>query len=136
MLHILHTTLRANMNQLNNINEQNNADITLDSFLCSRCGCKGLHACIGEKIEWTEHDQVGLKMALGNMFGWENNTVIATFKVRKFNYVPEYVSVQQRIDALTFIGSFSSQHYPKIHKNVNIEHHALKEIVGSKSEDS
>lgn len=35
---------------------------------CSRCGCKGLHACMGEPIVWTEEDKQKLHEALSKMF--------------------------------------------------------------------
>lgn len=30
-------------------------------YKCPRCGCEGLHACIGFPIKWTEEDKEKLK---------------------------------------------------------------------------
>lgn len=38
---------------------------------CHRCGCTGVHACIGYPVVWTEEDKERLKQALSKMFGWE-----------------------------------------------------------------
>lgn len=37
---------------------------------CSLCGCKGIHACIGYPVVWTEEDKERLNKALGEAFGW------------------------------------------------------------------
>lgn len=39
---------------------------------CSRCGCKGWHACTGKPIIWSEEDKKRFKEALSKMFGWDN----------------------------------------------------------------
>jgi len=31
---------------------------------CSRCGCVGIHACMGAPVKWTEEDEARLEDAL------------------------------------------------------------------------
>lgn len=38
---------------------------------CHRCGCTGVHACIGYAVVWTEQDKERLKNALSDMFEWD-----------------------------------------------------------------
>lgn len=40
---------------------------------CSRCGCTGVHACLGYPVIWTEEDKERLKQALSKMYSWEKS---------------------------------------------------------------
>jgi hypothetical protein len=35
---------------------------------CSLCGCKGVHACIGRKLVWTEEEKQRLAIALKEFY--------------------------------------------------------------------
>lgn len=41
---------------------------------CRLCGCAGIHACMGKKIEWTEDDELRIQAAMKKIFGKEQET--------------------------------------------------------------
>lgn len=40
----------------------------LHNSACSLCGCKGLHACMGKPVIWTEDDKKRFHKALDGFF--------------------------------------------------------------------
>ena len=39
-----------------------------EQLKCSRCGCLGLHACMGTPVVWTQADKERLKKSLDGFF--------------------------------------------------------------------
>lgn len=52
--------------------EQDKIFSMMENSECSCCGSKGLHACIGYKVEWTDEDVKRLEKALSYVFDWKN----------------------------------------------------------------
>lgn len=53
--------------------ERNKILSMIENGECSLCGCKGLHACTGKPIVWTEEDKQRLNDALKIIFEREKN---------------------------------------------------------------
>lgn len=56
------------------MNEMKNIDVAIkeksmtnSAYVCSKCGCEGLHACTGVPIVWTEKEIKDFKTALNKM---------------------------------------------------------------------
>lgn len=100
----------------------------MNNTICGQCGCEGIHACLGKPVVWTEDDKLRFKMALGDMFGWqEPKECTAIFKVKVANYCPEKVTIRQQISPYIFTANFSSTDYQLIQKDEQVESISLNQ---------
>lgn len=47
----------------------------IDAKECPKCGCSGIHACMGQRVVWTEEDKARLDAALRQVFKEENRSI-------------------------------------------------------------
>jgi hypothetical protein len=97
---------------------------------CSRCGCKGLHACMGSPVVWTESDIKRLNLALSKMFGWDQDLPLTgLIKVKQANYHPKNIIVKEQIDCFSFKADFNSKEVENIKQDILVEDIVFNEAV-------